>query len=83
MRIKGCLLSGLVRIRSHRQIAIVQEVTACQRSSKKCINIPSCFKVQCDSLTHAHYTWEMESILHTRMYSHTHRVNDCDLTDKL
>lgn len=68
---------------SEYRIAIVQEVTACQMSNKKCMNVPSCFRVKCNSLTHAHYTWEMECILHTHTYSHTYRVNDHDLTDKL
>jgi len=72
MRLTGRLLGGLVRIQSRTQIAIVHEVTACQMSSKKCMNIPSYFKVKCGSLTRARYTWEMECILHTHTRIRTH-----------
>lgn len=64
-------LGGVVRIVTRRKMATVQEVIACQMSSKICMSIPSCFKIKCDSLTHVHYTWEMECILHRHIHSHT------------
>lgn len=80
MRITGCLLGGPVRMRSRRQIAIVQEVPACQMSGEECMNILSCFKVKCGSLTHGHVhlTWEMECIVHTHIHTHTELMTVID-----
>lgn len=74
-------MGGLLRTWSHSQIAIVQEVTACQRSSKNCMEIPLFLRVTCESLTPVHYPWAMKCLVHPDI--HTHTVSDCDATDKL
>lgn len=73
MRTLGSLLGGLVRTWPRTQIAIVEEVTSCQRSSKNGMNISSILRVKCESSTRVHYPREMKCVLHAPRYPHTHR----------